>query len=199
MQATRSVPKRAFSTRGRESLSTLAASRGGGGGPVSFERPLGPGVEPAAMPASGGAPSAERVPLAVQLQILSTEPYSLISPHALAWSESFSRVWMSSRRSRGRSSRSRSSPRSQVLEEIRPRSTQGHTTPTSRRSHCRPLPEGSTNDCRPTGRRGAVDGAASQASSELLDSCKGRMAQIFDWRRSPVDARNAQPERRPDG
>jgi hypothetical protein len=53
--------------------------------------------------------------------------------------------------------------------------------------------------CRPTGRRGAVDGAASQASSELLDSCKGRMAQIFDWRRSPVDARNAQPERRPDG
>ena len=34
--------------------------------------------------------------------------------------------------------------------------------------------------CRPTGRRGAVDGAASQASSELVDSCKGRMAWISD-------------------
>jgi len=61
---------------------------------LSFERSLGPGVEPAAMPASGEAPSAEGVPLAVQLQILSTGHYSLTSPRALAWNESFSRVGM---------------------------------------------------------------------------------------------------------
>jgi hypothetical protein len=61
---------------------------------VSFERPLGPGIEPAAMPASGGAPSGEGLPLAVQLQILTTEHYSLMSARALAWNESFSRAGM---------------------------------------------------------------------------------------------------------
>jgi len=66
---------------------------------VSFERSTGAatgiGAEPAPTPApSGTEPAGDGIPLAVRLQILSTEHWSLLASRSLAWNESFSRAGM---------------------------------------------------------------------------------------------------------
>ena len=63
---------------------------------MSFERPIGPGVEAAVAPSPAevqGLADGE-VPTSAKLQILSTEHYSLMSSRALAWNEAFSRAGM---------------------------------------------------------------------------------------------------------
>lgn len=65
---------------------------------MSFERStagIGPGAEPAPTPAPSerGGEGAE-TPIALQLQVLSTEHWSLLASRSLAWNESFSRAGM---------------------------------------------------------------------------------------------------------
>lgn len=63
---------------------------------MSFERPIGPGAEPAPTPGPAGAevmPNGELSP-AIRLQIMSTEHWSLLASRSLAWNESFSRAGM---------------------------------------------------------------------------------------------------------
>lgn len=63
---------------------------------MSFERPIGPGVEAAVAPSPAevqGLADGE-IPTSAKLQILSTEHYSLMSSRALAWNEAFSRAGM---------------------------------------------------------------------------------------------------------
>jgi hypothetical protein len=66
---------------------------------MSIERStagIGPGAEPAPTPApseAGGGEAAE-TPLALQLQVLSTEHWSLLASRSLAWNESFARAGM---------------------------------------------------------------------------------------------------------
>ena len=63
---------------------------------MSFERPFGPGAEPAPTPAPSGAevvPEGGVTP-ALRLQIMSTEHWSLLASRSLAWNESFSRAGM---------------------------------------------------------------------------------------------------------
>ncbi|MGH2382539.1 MAG: hypothetical protein ACRDG7_15155 [Candidatus Limnocylindria bacterium] len=64
---------------------------------MSFERPTGAatglGGEPAPTPSPAGVEvSGDGIPLAVRLQILSTEHWSLLASRSLAWNESFSRA-----------------------------------------------------------------------------------------------------------
>lgn len=67
---------------------------------MSFERPgMTPGTgspEPAPTPPSEPAtgPSAGGTPIALQLQVLSTEHWSLLASRSLAWNESFARAGM---------------------------------------------------------------------------------------------------------
>jgi hypothetical protein len=65
---------------------------------VAFERPTagtGPAAEPAPTPVPPDTPEgAEGTPLALQLQVLSTEHWSLLASRSLAWNESFSRAGM---------------------------------------------------------------------------------------------------------
>ncbi len=63
---------------------------------MSFERSTagtGPGAEPAPTPGPS-EPTGEATPLAIQLQVLSTEHWSLLASRSLAWNESFSRAGM---------------------------------------------------------------------------------------------------------
>jgi len=63
---------------------------------MSFERPIGPGAEPASTPGPAGAeviPDGDLSP-AIRLQIMSTEHWSLLASRSLAWNESFSRAGM---------------------------------------------------------------------------------------------------------
>ena len=67
---------------------------------MSFERPsagVGPGAEPAPTPGPsepGAAAEGGGTPLALQLQVLSTEHWSLLASRSLAWNESFARAGM---------------------------------------------------------------------------------------------------------
>lgn len=64
---------------------------------MTFERPAtGIGAEPAPTPTGGepAAGSAEPTPLSLQLQVLSTEHWSLLASRSLAWNESFARAGM---------------------------------------------------------------------------------------------------------
>jgi hypothetical protein len=67
---------------------------------MSFERPsagVGPGAEPAPTPGPSepsAAGEAGATPLALQLQVLSTEHWSLLASRSLAWNESFARAGM---------------------------------------------------------------------------------------------------------
>jgi hypothetical protein len=63
---------------------------------MSIERPTagtGPGAEPGPSPAPSDS-SHGGTPLALQLQVLSTEHWSLLASRSLAWNESFSRAGM---------------------------------------------------------------------------------------------------------
>jgi hypothetical protein len=63
---------------------------------MSFERPTagaGPAAEPAPTPVPS-EPTAVGTPLALQLQVLSAEHWSLLASRSLAWNESFSRAGM---------------------------------------------------------------------------------------------------------
>jgi hypothetical protein len=63
---------------------------------MSFERPTagtGPAAEPAPTPVPS-EPTSEGTPLALQLQVLSTEHWSLLASRSLAWNEAFSRAGM---------------------------------------------------------------------------------------------------------
>jgi hypothetical protein len=63
---------------------------------MSLERStagIGPGAEPAPTPAPRESDGGE-TPLALQLQVLSTEHWSLLASRSLAWNESFSRAGM---------------------------------------------------------------------------------------------------------
>jgi hypothetical protein len=63
---------------------------------MSIERSTagaGPGAEPAATPGPSD-PADAGTPLAIQLQVLSTEHWSLLASRSLAWNESFSRAGM---------------------------------------------------------------------------------------------------------
>lgn len=62
---------------------------------MSFERILGPGVEPApptASPAADGDLPAASIPASVKLQILATEHWSLLATRGMHWNEAFSRA-----------------------------------------------------------------------------------------------------------
>ena len=63
---------------------------------MSFERPFGPGAEPAPTPGPAGAEVTPEggVSPALRLQIMSTEHWSLLASRSLAWNESFSRAGM---------------------------------------------------------------------------------------------------------
>jgi hypothetical protein len=63
---------------------------------MSIERSTagtGPGAEPAPSPGPSD-PTGAGTPLAIQLQVLSTEHWSLLASRSLAWNESFSRAGM---------------------------------------------------------------------------------------------------------
>jgi hypothetical protein len=60
---------------------------------MSFERTPGVGAEPASVPPNTPT-TADAVPPAMRLQILSTEHWSLLASRSLAWNESFSRAGM---------------------------------------------------------------------------------------------------------
>jgi hypothetical protein len=62
---------------------------------MSIERSTagtGPGAEPAPTPAPTDSGDEGGTPLAIQLQVLSTEHWSLLASRSLAWNESFSRA-----------------------------------------------------------------------------------------------------------
>lgn len=64
-----------------------------------YDRPAGAAPEPAPTPAAdppmaGAASSEGGTPLALQLQVLSTEHWSLLASRSLAWNESFARAGM---------------------------------------------------------------------------------------------------------